>query len=130
MLVTSTEKPFCRDSLIKGNGFDCLKTSTSANFITSIPHSILHLNGFQGSNSCEKVLITTQQQFSGKSFMFRILIFGQKILFEKYFKTVKLVKKCFLIFHQLRNFGAKEKNGERIFSRQFSSLEYLTQIFH
>jgi hypothetical protein len=60
--------------------------------------------------------------------MFRIFV--QKTFVEKCFKIVRLVKKYFLIFHQLRNFGAKEKNGERIFSRQFSSLEYLTQIFH
>ena len=81
---------------------------------TSIPYSILHLKGFQGSNYGEKVLITTEHQFSKKSSMFRILIFVQKILVvKKCFKTVKLVKKYFLIFHQL--WRKREKRGENLF---------------
>ena len=46
--------------------------------------------------------------------MFRILIFLQKILVvNKCFKTVKLVKKYFLIFHQL--WRKREKRGENLF---------------
>ena len=88
-------------------------SKVSKNSISRGP-PVLHLKGFQGSNYGEKVLITTEHQFSGKSCMFRILIFVQKILVvNKCFKTVKLVKKYFLIFHQL--WRKREKRGENLF---------------